>query len=192
MNARYVAEDAGKILGGFAVTGLLLGALVGVMKERARMGGEATIHTSMPARVAVVPELKDNLLLLAKVKTPNKDSLQRVIRRCDGLLELFIVVDGAAPHTVKPSLSAAASSMEASIAKYMLEFYALSNVALTHEREGARPHHLVPVNRDLREADMIISLTVQGIAHELKKRVKDKLELKSAEASGRRAEAFGT
>jgi hypothetical protein len=187
MNARFVAEDVGKTVGTFAGIGLVVGLLAALLNERGRLADQAHVRTHIPARVAGVSQLKDNLLVLAGIKSPDKNSLQRVIRRCDSLIEMVIAVDGADPSTVKPSLSAAASAMEASIVKYLLQFYTLSNVALIREQEGERPNRLVPVNRDLREAHQVIRQVVEGVAHELKKRVKDKLELKSMEASTRRS-----
>ena len=179
VNMRFVLQDAVKLTGYFALTGLVLGLLSGVSKEVSRKKDITGFREKLPRTLQQQPEFADCIINLSETKLADMEALERVARRCNSLIELAGKVHNADPASVEPSVSAAASQMQDSIGRYLQRYYLNSNVSLISEGTGIN-RVSVPLSRDLRHAHVALMGGIEGVVNDIHCTVKDKREEKAA------------
>jgi hypothetical protein len=176
MRVGYIAGDVAKFAAVFAGLGAVIGIISGAANEFSRVNLKKNMLLKLPDAVKTVPDIGDNIAILADAKHANMEMLDKVARRCDALIVLYGQVQDADPQSVKPGVSSSAAEIEASIMKYLSKFYYLSRIPV-----GEHIHkHMkqdIPINQEMKYAHETIMLVIESLTHDIQMAVKSKLEL---------------
>jgi len=176
MNFRFIAQDTFKAALAFAGMGAVLGVIAAGFKEHGRCTHRQKMKVNMPPMLLGMDMVRESLDVLSNVKRVNFESFERVIRRCNTLVELNVAVATADSSTVKLAVATAATQMFDSVRRYLLKYYYECDVLLAKDQDGRCPRHLVPVNRDLRAAHDTLIECMEAVTFNIHLLVKEKVE----------------
>jgi len=144
---------------------------VRALQQRSEAEDLKNSRLKMPRVLESMSPIRDALMLFSEHKQANLYILERVSRRCAGLLEAYMKVASAKSATVRPSIITVGARYTASVKKYLRQFYAESDIPLIEiERQ------FVPVNRELQHAHETLMLSIEMLAESIELAVREKLE----------------
>lgn len=172
MNAVNIASStAMAFLGGGILAGIV-GAVSGIMKEKRRLVSKEAVARKMPEIVAAQDDMCEPILTFAHAANAHVETLETLSRRCESLLKLYSRIYHADPRTVHLGLLTTAKEVEASIQKYLRQFYKESRIPLVRTESN----ELQPINRELRQAQELLLTSISGYVHSVNMLVKRKFE----------------
>jgi hypothetical protein len=175
MNGEFILMDTLNVTSIAACIGVGVGIAYSLLNEKKRLDTRNQIITNLPMFVESDTEIRNCFLAFSEVKRPDRDSLDRSIRRCNTLLQMQSGIYKADPKTVSPCLSSTASKLEDDIFKYLEVFYYKSDIPVFGEVSG-HVREFMPINPELKLVHETFRCAISGIVHNIHMIVKDAMD----------------